>query len=190
MVFCVSHSPLDRRELRAAALAEADIIAGTFSAMGANDLSNLLPPNAMPGNGSSFTDGQPPMKHMLFDALVCDEAAQAIEPSSLIPLHLLAPGGKLVMVGDPCQLPATVLSRTASAAGCLAQSLFERCQKAGAHVVMLSQQYRMHPAISAWPSSQFYGGKLTNAVSAEDRKARFHDSRCFPPLAFFNCSQV
>jgi hypothetical protein len=50
---------------------------------------------------------------------------QALEPSTLIALQLLAPGGRLVLVGDPQQLPATVVSRAASAAA-LAQSLFER----------------------------------------------------------------
>jgi hypothetical protein len=52
-------------------------------------------------------------------------------------------------VGDPNQLPPTVLSQAAGAA-CLSQSLFERLQKAGAHVNLLDLQYRMHPAISRW----------------------------------------
>lgn len=54
---------------------------------------------------------------------------QALEPSALIALQLLAPGGRLVLVGDPQQLPATVVSRAAAAAA-LAQSLFERLMQA------------------------------------------------------------
>ncbi len=54
---------------------------------------------------------------------------QALEPSTLIALQLLAPGGRLVLVGDPQQLPATVVSRAAAAAS-LAQSLFERLMQA------------------------------------------------------------
>jgi hypothetical protein len=54
--------------------------------------------------------------------------SQALEPSSLIALQLLAPGGRLVLVGDPAQLPATVVSRAAAGAA-LAQSLFERLQQ-------------------------------------------------------------
>ena len=57
------------------------------------------------------------------------QAGQAVEPSALIPLQLLAPRGRLVLVGDPQQLPATVLSRAAERAG-LGLSLFERLQKA------------------------------------------------------------
>ena len=43
-------------------------------------------------------------------------------------LQLLAPGGRATLVGDPRQLPATLLSRAAEAAN-LAQSLFERLQR-------------------------------------------------------------
>lgn len=43
-------------------------------------------------------------------------------------LQLLAPGGRVTLVGDPRQLPATLLSRAAEAAN-LAQSLFERLQR-------------------------------------------------------------
>ncbi len=57
------------------------------------------------------------------------QAAQALEPAALIPLQMLAAcGGKVVLVGDPKQLPATVLSRAAQAK-LLSQSLFERLQQ-------------------------------------------------------------
>ena len=59
---------------------------------------------------------------------VCLQAAQALEPAALVPLQLLAPGGQVVLVGDPKQLPPTVLSWAAEA-GNLAQSLFERLQQ-------------------------------------------------------------
>lgn len=60
--------------------------------------------------------------------LICCQAAQALEPAALVPLQLLAPGGQVVLVGDPKQLPPTVLSRAAEASN-LAQSLFERLQQ-------------------------------------------------------------
>lgn len=56
------------------------------------------------------------------------QAAQALEPSALTALQLLAHDGKIVLVGDPKQLPATVISRLADTKN-LAQSLFERLQK-------------------------------------------------------------
>lgn len=60
-------------------------------------------------------------------------SAQALEPSTLIPLQLLAPSSRVVLVGDPRQLPATVVSRAAAAAS-LAQSLFERLHGVSAAV--------------------------------------------------------
>lgn len=50
------------------------------------------------------------------------------------------------MVGDPQQLPATILSALAKEVA-MERSLFERLQKQGCPVKMLSVQYRMHPAI-------------------------------------------
>ena len=38
------------------------------------------------------------------------------------------------------------------------RSLFERLQVGGCPVSVLSVQYRMHPAIRAFPSAHFYGG--------------------------------
>lgn len=59
----------------------------------------------------------------LFDAVVVDEAAQAVEPSTFIPLRY---GPKrVVLVGDPAQLAATLLSPATARAG-YGQSLFER----------------------------------------------------------------
>ena len=54
---------------------------------------------------------------------------------------------QVVLVGDPQQLPPTVLTQAAAAAQ-LSQSLFERLQRAGCRVAMLQQQYRMHPEVS------------------------------------------
>lgn len=44
----------------------------------------------------------------------------------------------------------------------------------------------MHPAIAAWPSSFFYGGRLRDAaaVCGDRRAAPFH--ALFPPLVFFD----
>ena len=66
---------------------------------------------------------------------------------------------RAVLVGDPQQLPATVRSQKGKELD-LERSLFERLQRAGCPVRMLSVQYRMHPAIRQFPSDYFYGGRL------------------------------
>ena len=58
------------------------------------------------------------------------------------------------MVGDQCQLPATVLSAEAQRRG-LDVSLFERMLTLGMEVHMLGIQYRMHPLIAHFPSWRF-----------------------------------
>ena len=57
---------------------------------------------------------------------------------------------------------------------------------------MLQEQYRMHPAISAWPSKHFYKGLLVNAesVRGKGRAAAFHRQSCFLPLAFYDCRRA
>lgn len=69
---------------------------------------------------------------------------------------------KVYLVGDPNQLPATVLSARASEYS-YSKSLFKRLMNAGYPVHMMNMQYRMHPAISAFPSNEFYAGKLLDA---------------------------
>ncbi|KAL3830454.1 hypothetical protein ACJIZ3_019256 [Penstemon smallii] len=101
-----------------------------------------------------------------FDMVVIDEAAQASEVGVLPPLSLGA--ARCVLVGDPQQLPATVISK---AAGTLlySRSLFERFQQAGCPTMLLSVQYRMHPHIRDFPSRYFYKGRLTDSESVANR---------------------
>ncbi|KAE9584725.1 putative P-loop containing nucleoside triphosphate hydrolase [Lupinus albus] len=103
-----------------------------------------------------------------FDMVVIDEAAQASEMAVLPPLALGA--ARCVLVGDPQQLPATVISK---AAGTLmySRSLFERFQQAGCPTMLLSVQYRMHPQIRDFPSRYFYQGRLTDSESV----VKLHD---------------
>jgi regulator of nonsense transcripts 1 len=48
--------------------------------------------------------------------------------------------------------------------------LFERLVHLKVLPIRLQVQYRMHPALSSFPSSIFYDGTLQNAVTAEERK--------------------
>jgi senataxin len=120
-----------------------------------------------------------------FDTVVVDEAGQATEASTLVPLQYGAQ--QLILIGDPQQLPATVLSRAAADAG-LERSLFARLVSAGHPVHLLDMQYRMHPAIAAFPSRHFYDSKVQDApaVCGSNRVQAFHTHPLMGPLTFFD----
>jgi len=86
-----------------------------------------------------------------------DEAAAAIEADLCIPFQLQP--SRMLAVGDPKQLPATIFSPHARNYG-LDISLHERLRNAAHDHIMLDVQYRMKPCISRFPSLKFYGDKL------------------------------
>jgi hypothetical protein len=118
-----------------------------------------------------------------FDRVLVDEATQATEPAVLVPL--MRGCRQLVLVGDHCQLPPTVLSTRAEEEG-HGVPLFSRMVACGVPPFMLDTQYRMHPCIAMFPSDLFYGGKLRNGVSAPERRplAGFPWPREEFPVAF------
>jgi senataxin len=120
-----------------------------------------------------------------FDTVVIDEAAQSIELSALIPLKYGC--SKCILVGDPKQLPPTVLSRSAARYG-YEQSLFVRMQQNHPNAVhLLDTQYRMHPDISRFPSTQFYDGKLIDGDNmAQLRLQKWHANELLGPYRFFD----
>lgn len=119
-----------------------------------------------------------------FDVVIIDEAAQAVEAATLVPL---ANGCKQVfLVGDPVQLPATVISPIAEKFG-YGMSLFKRFQRAGYPVQMLKTQYRMHPEIRSFPSREFYAEALEDGPDVEiQTKRAWHKYSCFGPFCFFD----
>jgi predicted DNA helicase len=111
-----------------------------------------------------------------FDLVVLDEASQAPDPLALIPI---AKAKRLVLAGDPQQLPPTVVDMEAARAG-LASTLFERLVRrdevGGADsakqpqiTAMLLVQYRMHEQLMRFPSESMYDGKL---IAADAVRAR------------------
>ena len=124
-----------------------------------------------------------------FETVIIDEAAQCIELSALIPLKYGC--SKCILVGDPEQLPPTVLSRAAQSYG-YEQSLFVRMQRNHPNDVhLLDTQYRMHPEISSFPSQQFYHSRLIdgpNMAGARDKP--WHVSSILGPYRFFDVEGV
>ncbi|KAL6760052.1 AAA domain-containing protein [Haematococcus lacustris] len=104
----------------------------------------------------------------VFKAVVLDEATQATEPATLIPL--VRGAQCVVMAGDPRQLPPTVVSQQALALR-LDVTLFDRVSASGVAPLLLDTQYRMHPAIAAFASQHFYQGRLRDGVEAADKPA-------------------
>ncbi|XP_028814623.1 RNA helicase Mov10l1, partial [Denticeps clupeoides] len=100
-----------------------------------------------------------------------DEAGQATEPESLIPLGLLSGNeGQIVLAGDPRQLGPVIKSKVASAFG-LGLSLLERLMatplysstESGYNPVLVTKlvyNYRSHEALLSLPSRLFYSGEL------------------------------
>lgn len=75
----------------------------------------------------------------------------------------------LIMIGDPKQLPATVLSVEVHAAGrniSAMQRLMDGCRYPCAY---LNIQYRMHPEILAFPNRMFYENSLITAPTVLHR---------------------
>ncbi len=93
-----------------------------------------------------------------FDLLVLDEACQTTEPGCWAPLLRC---DRVVLAGDPCQLPPTVLSQEAARQGFGVSMLERLISLYGDRITrLLDVQYRMHEAIMAFPSAEFYGRAL------------------------------
>ena len=94
---------------------------------------------------------------------------------------------KCILVGDPNQLPPTVLSNLGKEFA-YEQSLFQRIMMSvPKQVHLLSIQYRMHPQISSFPSKLFYESQLLDGPDLLSlRKAPWHSDSTLSPYRFFN----
>lgn len=101
-----------------------------------------------------------------FHCVIVDEASQCCEPELLMPLCYRI--SKMILIGDPMQLPATVISKHAQEFD-FGRSLFERFfnhfdrYSPKSPIIMLTEQYRMHPDICHFPSKRFYDDRLISA---------------------------
>jgi superfamily I DNA and/or RNA helicase len=104
--------------------------------------------------------------NMNFDVAVVDEATQASQPSSLIPLTMAK---KTILAGDHKQLPP-YSSSDISESDEMHESLFEYLMDTydTKVSVQLNRQYRMNDEIAKFPNEEFYEGSLTTDDSSED----------------------
>jgi ATP-dependent RNA/DNA helicase IGHMBP2 len=98
-----------------------------------------------------------------FFTVFIDEAAQALEPACWIPI---LKASKLVMAGDPFQLPPTIKSHGAKKDG-LEITLLEKNLNHPDHTKLLNIQYRMNHAIMGFSNEWFYDGSLSADKSVE-----------------------
>ncbi|KAF9451330.1 P-loop containing nucleoside triphosphate hydrolase protein [Macrolepiota fuliginosa MF-IS2] len=97
-----------------------------------------------------------------FPVVFVDEASMSTEPATLIPI--MKGSQHLALIGDHKQLPPIIVSQEAQSQG-LGVSLFERLTEEGiVPSVMLDIQYRMHPSISYFPSSEFYNNSIQDGT--------------------------
>ncbi|MEO0732116.1 MAG: AAA domain-containing protein [Bacteroidota bacterium] len=105
-----------------------------------------------------------------FRTVVIDEAAQALEPATWIPI---LKANRVVLAGDPFQLPPTVKNREAEKKG-FNVTLLEKCLPSGTegrdfHHALLEVQYRMNRPIMGYSNQYFYAGRLRAADLVAER---------------------
>lgn len=91
-----------------------------------------------------------------FDYFFLDEAAQCLEPLAWVGADLAE---KMVLAGDPFQLPPTVLSEKSEKEG-LSISMLEQAFNSNLDKHLLAIQYRMPPEIIGFSSQYFYDNAL------------------------------
>jgi superfamily I DNA and/or RNA helicase len=118
------------------------------------------------------------IRHLTYETIFIDEAAQALEPGCWIPI---IKGNRVVLAGDHQQLPPTIKSEKA---GALRETLFEKCIRRQPETArMLEVQYRMHEQIMEFSSEQFYDGKLLAAPTVAHADLPDYDIRFAPDQA-------
>ena len=129
-----------------------------------------------------------------FSHIFLDEAGQASEPETMIPIaSLCLRKTVVVLAGDPMQLGPVIYSKEAETYG-LGKSYLERLSESDIYyngeenyVTKLVRNYRCHPEILYLPSMLFYNSEL---IACKDDESAFLDgvnllpNRDFPVLFF------
>jgi len=104
-----------------------------------------------------------------WDVVIIDEASQALEGQSWIPL---LNAKKVILAGDHLQLPPTIKSAVKGKVNPLETTLLDRMIEmyGKTSMRMLTVQYRMNTEINEFPSKTLYGGKLVAAPSVAGRR--------------------
>lgn len=137
------------RSSLAAHLGKSKVVFATLNAAGSPMLTNSL-------RGSVHT-------------LMLDEGGQTAEADFFIATHF--PGvKKIVVVGDPMQLPATVIDPDCKRAGFGVSWLSKVHQLFPEKVHLLDTQYRMDPGILLFPNRTFYQNRILSGDNVHSRE--------------------
>ncbi len=100
----------------------------------------------------------------IFDYVIVDEATQGLEPAFYLALLLAE---KIILVGDPKQLPPTLQSKNSI----LSETFLEKAihRDNGDRTLYLDTQYRMPKEILEFSNIEFYENRInTNKVTTND----------------------
>ena len=171
-----ANTELLRKRMRTDILTKADVVLTTLTSCCKSSLVQAL-------------FDRPP-----FNCCIVDEASQCNEPELLMPLYFNLIS-KMILVGDPMQLPATTISPVAAKYG-FGQSLFERFHKylqskplLTQFHIMLNIQYRMHSEICSLPSRLFYSNRLGTDCRTDRRRFPLQPYRVFDVQDTAECKQ-
>jgi DNA replication ATP-dependent helicase Dna2 len=104
------------------------------------------------------------LKGVEFDTVIFDEASQITLPLAI--MGMLA-ARRFIFVGDHRQLPPVLATRHGDTL--LRDSVFGTLADRGFDT-MLEETYRLSAELAAWPSAQFYDGRLVSAEGAASRR--------------------
>jgi len=106
-----------------------------------------------------------------FSTLFFDEASQALEAISWIPLLKCK---RVIFSGDHFQLPPVVKSNKAKQEG-LAETMLDRCIKHPDVSTLLTRQYRMHQHIMQFSNQYFYNNELEADATVKETVLSLHE---------------
>ena len=118
--------------------------------------------------------------------VILDECSQMTEPTSMLPIVRFG-AERLLLVGDPLQLPPTITTQCNKGASGLDFTFFERMAKTDVIPILLGIQYRCHPLIGSLSNELFYKGLLTHGPQTSDLISVIPS---LPSLAFVDTSGI
>lgn len=122
------------------------------------------------------------IEKMSFNTVIIDEAAQALEPATWIPI---CKANRVIFAGDPFQLPPTVKSISAAKNG-FNITLLEKGVSRLERVNLLDTQYRMHNTIMGFSNQQFYHNQLQSDESVANWQLQLSDGTPSAPMEFID----